>query len=350
MLSQEFYGNTLESWIISLGIIVGVLILNKLIASAGKFIINHIAQKTENKLDDILFTTLKAPFLLGISLAAIWFSLNRLNLPAETKSFISRAYHILIILNVTWFISRFITGLLEEYWSEKRTKKRQKSIDVRLLPMVRRIVLIVVWIIGILTALNSVGLDIKTILGALGVGGLAAALAAQDTIKNIFGGFTLLTDQPFRIGDMVLVDNFQGTVEDIGIRSTRIRTLEKRQVTIPNSRVMDASIINISREPRRRNTVKIGLTYDTPPAKMEEALNILQELSKTTKYVDPKDSIAFFSEFADSALVITFHYNIVKSGDIFEATSTMNMAILKSFNAAGLNFAFPTQTIHLEKA
>ncbi|MDR1585721.1 MAG: mechanosensitive ion channel family protein [Prevotellaceae bacterium] len=348
MLSQEFYGNTLESWGISLLIIMGVFILNKLFSLTNKYVIQKITRKTKNRFDDIFFTTLEAPVLFGLTLAAIWVALTRLNLGEQAQSLISRTYQILIVLNGTWFVSKLIVGLIEEYWSEKASVKRKKSIDVRLVPMFRRVILIIVWIIGIVTALNNVGLDIKTLLGALGVGGLATALAAQDTIKNIFGGFTLLTDQPFRIGDMITVDSFQGTVEEVGFRSTRIRTLEKRLVTIPNSKIMDASVVNISNEPKRRVTIKLGLTYDTTPEQMKQAISILQELTKTTRSIDPKESIVYFSDFEDSALVITFIYYILKSGDIPQTTSAMNMAILESFNTAGLKFAFPTQSIYME--
>ncbi len=348
MLSEEFYGNTLESWGVSILIIMGVFVLNKLLSLVNKHLIQPIAKKTRSRFDDILFATLEPPVLFGITIGAIWIALIRLDLDVQVQSFISKSYQILISLNVTWFVSKLITGLIEEYWSEKALEKRKKSIDIRLVPIFRRIILTVIWSIGVVMALNNIGLDVKTLLGALGVGGLAAALAAQDTIKNVFGGFTLLTDQPFRIGDMVIVDNFQGTIEDIGLRSTRIRTLEKRLVTIPNSKIMDASVVNISNEPMRRVVTTLELTYETTSEQMRQALEILKKLAQTTKSVDPKDSVVYFSDFSDSALVITFIYYVIKSGDIPQTISTMNMAILSSFNEAGFNFAYPTQKVYME--
>lgn len=127
--------------------------------------------------------------------------------------------------------------------------------------------LVVVWIIGLVMALSNVGVNISALLGTLGIGGIAFALAAQDTVKNVFGAFTLLTDKPFNIGDTIRFDNFEGTVVDIGIRSTRIMNYDKRIITFPNYKITDSSIINISSEPMRRVVLNLGLTYDTTAKK-----------------------------------------------------------------------------------
>lgn len=350
MLEQEFYGNTLEHWGISLLIILAALVLNKIISLLNKYVIQKITQKTQNRLDDILFKTLEAPVLFGVMLAAIWFASQRLELGEKVDSIISTSYQALVVINLTWFLSQLVNALIEEFWIKKKFEgKRKRNVDTRLVPVIKRTILVVIWTIGIVSALNNAGIKVSTLIGALGISGLAAALAAQDTIKNIFGGFTIFADQTFRIGDIIKFDGVEGTVEDIGIRSTRVRTYEKRLVTIPNSKLIDALIENISNEPSRRVLMKIGLTYDTTPEKMQEAINILNNLTKEMKFVEKKDVAVFFSEFQASALEITFIYYISKSGDISNVRSEVNMAILEQFNKVGLEFAFPTQTIQLEK-
>jgi len=174
-------------------------------------------------------------------------------------------------------------------------------------------------------------------------------LAAQDTIKNIYGGFTIFTDRPFRIGDRIKVDGFDGFVEEIGIRSTRIRTLEKRVVTIPNFKLVEASVENISEEPLRRVLIKLGLTYDTTPDKMNEAMSILKDMPNRVENVAERDIMVAFTDFANSSLVITFVYFIQKDADVMEVPSKVNFEILRAFNDVGLQFAFPTQTLYLEK-
>jgi MscS family membrane protein len=315
----------------------------------NKKVIQKITSKTKSRLDDILFKMLEAPFLLGVALGAIWIATSRLELGANIDVFFLKAYQVLIVLNITWFSSRLANALIHEYLVPIAEDTIHKNIDNHLMSILRKMILTVIWIIGAVMALNNVGVNVGTLIAGLGIGGLAFALAAQDTIKNIFGGFTIFTDRPFRIGDRIVVDGFDGFVEDIGIRSTRLRTLERKLVTIPNYKIVEASIENISEEPMRRVLAKIGLTYDTKPEKMKEALAILKNLPKKVNLIDSKDVYPFFSEFADYSLVITFIYFIKKESDILETISKVNMEILESFNAAGLNFAFPTQTIHLDK-
>ena len=138
-------------------------------------------------------------------------------------------------------------------------------------------------------ALKNAGVDVGTLIASLGIGGLAFALAAQDTIKNIFGGITIFTDRPFRIGDRIKVDGFDGIIEDIGVRSTRLRTLDRCLVTIPNYKIVEASVENVSEEPMRRIVSKLGLTYSTTPEKMKEAIDILKNMPKTVKGIDSKE-------------------------------------------------------------
>ncbi len=349
MLEQLFYGNSIQNWLISLGIIIGALILNKIIILLNKHFIQKLTAKTNNRLDDILFRMLQAPVLLGIALIAIWFAAGRLDLNAGFENFVKKSYELLIVINITWFLVRFANALMEEYVVPIANDPNNKKIDNNFLPIIRRFILGVIWAIGFVMALNNVGVNVGTLIASLGIGGLAFALAAQDTIKNIFGGITIFTDHPFRIGDRIIVNNFDGFVEDIGIRSIRLRTLERKLVTIPNYKIVDSFIENVSEEPMRRILSKIGLTYNTTPENMNLAISILKDMPKTIKSIDEKDVYVFFSDFADYSMVITFIYFIKKNADILQSNSEVNLEILRAFNKAGLKFAYPTQTILLDK-
>jgi len=350
MLEQTFYKNTLHDWIISLAIIAGALLLNKVIILLNKHFIQKLTAKTKNRLDDILFKMLQAPVLFGIMLAAIWFAARRLELGTQVETGILKAYKVLTVINATWFVARLVNALLEEYLAPKAADKNTlKYLDNHLMSILRRTVLAIIWSLGIVMALNNVGVNVATLVAGLSIGGLAFALAAQDTIKNIYGGFTIFTDRPFRIGDRIKVDGFDGFVENIGIRSTRIRTLEKRLVTMPNFKLVEASVENISEEPMRRVLMKLGLTYNTTPQKMNEAMEILKAIPEKVRNVDPKDITVAFTDFTDFSLVITFVYFIRKNADVMETPSQVNTEILRAFNEAGLQFAYPTQTVYIEK-
>jgi len=350
MFEQIFYKNSLRDWLISLAIIAGALILNKIIILLNKHLIQKLTAKTKNRLDDILFKMLQAPVLLGIILVAIWFAARRLELGTHIESTILKAYKVLTVINITWFVARLANALLEEYLAPKAADKNTlKYLDNHLMSILRRAVLAVIWSFGVVMALNNVGVDVGTLIAGLSIGGLAFALAAQDTIKNIYGGFTIFTDRPFRIGDRIKVDSFDGFVEEIGIRSTRIRTLEKRLVTMPNYRLVEASVENISEEPMRRVLMKLGLTYNTTPEKMNEAMSILRDIPNQVNNVFEKDIVVAFTDFTDFSLVITFVYFIRRDADVMETPSQVNTEILRAFNAADLQFAYPTQTVYIEK-
>lgn len=279
-------------------------------------------------------------------LLGIWIAIHRLVYPDNFVKAIDNAYRILIVLDITWVFARLIGGLLEIYLGKESTGQTHK-----MMPIIKRTALVLVWIIGIVMALSNIGVNISALLGTLGIGGIAFALAAQDTVKNIFGAFTIFTDKPFNIGDTIRVDSFEGTVIDVGARSTKIMDYDKRIITFPNYKITDANIINISSEPMRRVVLNLGLTYDTTPEKMKEALDILKAIPGRVENVssNPSDTTAVFTNYADSALVIMYIYFIEKQGDILGVTSNMNMEILSSFNKAGLEFAFPTQTVYIQK-
>lgn len=346
MLENELWGNTIENWGISILIILGAIIIVKLLSLLGKKVIKPFVTGTDNHLDDVIFYSLEAPVKFAIILLGIWIAIHRLVYPDSFVKVVDNAYSILIVLDITWFFGRLFSSLLQVYWGKQSNGQANK-----MMPIIKRTILVIVWLIGIVMALSNVGVKISALLGTLGIGGIAFALAAQDTVKNVFGAFTILTDKPFSIGDTIRVDSYEGTVVDVGVRSTKIMNYDKRIITFPNYKITDTSIVNISSEPMRRVVLNLGLTYDTTSEKMKEALELLKSIPKRVENVssNPSDIVAVFTEYSDSALVIMYIYFIEKQGDILGVTSNMNMEILAAFNKAGLNLAFPTRTVYIQK-
>ena len=346
MLENELWGNTIENWGISILIILGAIIIVKLLSLLGKKVIKAFVTGTDNHLDDVIFYSLEAPVKFAIILLGIWIAIHRLVYPDSFVKVVDNAYSILIVLDITWFFGRLFSSLLQVYWGKQSNGQANK-----MMPIIKRTILVIVWLIGIVMALSNVGVNISALLGTLGIGGIAFALAAQDTVKNVFGTFTILTDKPFSIGDTIRVDSYEGTVVDVGVRSTKIMNYDKRIITFPNYKITDTSIVNISSEPMRRVVLNLGLTYDTTSEKMKEALELLKSIPKRVENVssNPSDIVAVFTEYSDSALVIMYIYFIEKQGDILGVTSNMNMEILAAFNKAGLNLAFPTRTVYIQK-
>lgn len=197
------------------------------------------------------FYSLEAPVKFAIILLGIWIAIHRLVYPDSFVKVVDNAYSILIVLDITWFFGRLFSSLLQVYWGKQSNGQANK-----MMPIIKRTILVIVWLIGIVMALSNVGVNISALLGTLGIGGIAFALAAQDTVKNVFGAFTILTDKPFSIGDTIRVDSYEGTVVDVGVRSTKIMNYDKRIITFPNYKISDTSIVNISSEPMQPSSLE----------------------------------------------------------------------------------------------
>ena len=339
----EWGRNSVMSVFISIVIVIAAIVIGKLLYWAiGKFV-KTLAAKTKTGLDDILVDKLEEPVVYGIVILGFYWGFNRLHFTDSVDAFFASVFMIIFILNVTWLIARVVDSLIEEY-VVPMVEKSDSDLDDQLLPVLRKTIKAVLWIFGVVIAMSNSGFDVGALIAGLGIGGLALALAAQDTVKNIFGGLMIFLDKPFQIKERIKVNGMDGFVEEIGVRSTRVRTLEGRLITIPNGQFSDNAIENVTKEPTRKVVVNLGLTYDTTPDNMEKAMNMLEEIIKANPKVT-NDVLVSFNSWGDFSMGILFIYWIIEDDNILSAQSEVNLAVLKQFNEAGLEFAYPTQTI-----
>ncbi|TNE77174.1 MAG: mechanosensitive ion channel family protein [Bacteroidetes bacterium] len=343
-LSQSFYGNTVQNWLISFGILLGAIIVAKICYwIIGKYV-KRITEKTASKLDDLLIDKLEEPIVYAIGILGFYLGFQRLTFGAGVDGFFRHMFTFLFTLNITWLVVRTVDALVEEY-IVPLVEKSESDLDDQLMPLIRKLFKAILWSMGIIIGLNNAGFDVAALIAGLGIGGLALALAAQDTVKNIFGGIMVYLDKPFKIADRIVISGHDGVVEEVGIRSTRIRTLEGRQITIPNAQFSESPIENISREPSRKIVLNLGLTYETSPEGMEKAMQMLKEIAEAHPSTE-EDILVSFNNWGDFALGILFIYYIKAGEDILQTQTDINITILKRFNAEGLEFAYPTQTIY----
>lgn len=341
---EKYGGNYAYDWFLSVSILVGALVIGKIMYKIIGGIVKSLASKTKTSLDDILVDKLEEPVVYGIVILGFYWGFNRLHFTDSVDAFFANLFMIVFILNVTWLVSRVLDALVEEYLVPV-VEKSDSDFDDQLLPIVRKTVTAIIWIMGILIALSNSGFDIGAMIAGLGIGGLALALAAQDTVKNIFGGVMVFLDKPFKMNDRIKVNGMDGFVEEIGVRSTRLRTLEGRLITVPNGQFSDNPVENVTLEPTRKVVTNLGLTYDTTPEQMEKAMELLRQIVLDNQKVTDEPLISF-NAWGDFSMGIMLIYYIRSIDDILSAQSEINLEILKQFNAAGLDFAFPTQTIY----
>lgn len=343
-LNKEFYGNNISQWAISLGIMLAAFILAKVAYwLIGKYI-KKITEKTKTNLDDLLVDKLEEPIVYGIGIIGFYWGFNRLQFGDGVDNFFVHLFTVVFTLNVTWLIVRTLDAIIEEYLMPL-VSKSESDLDDQLMPIVRKLMKVIFWSMGIIIGLNNAGFDVAALIAGLGIGGLALALAAQDTVKNIFGGIMVYLDKPFKVQDRIKINGFDGVVEEVGIRSTRLRTLEGRQITIPNAQFSENPVENITREPSRKVVTNLELTYTTEPEKIELALSILKEIG--ANHVGLEDEVnVTFNKWGEFSMGLMFVYFIKPSSDILVTQTEINLEVLRKFKAAGLEFAYPTRTIY----
>ncbi|MCK0131580.1 mechanosensitive ion channel family protein [Flavobacteriaceae bacterium F08102] len=344
-LSQLFLRNTLTQWLIAVAFVLGGVIIAKTAYFIFKKISKGLVRSTKTKLDDLLIETLEKPAIFAIAVIGFYLGMQQLSMTSDIRLLIENTNKVLIVICITWFVVRLVNAMVQEYMEPVIENSESKS-KRQLLPIITKVITITIWMIGIIIAFNAIGYNLAGLIAGLGIGGLAFALAAKDYLQNIFGGISIFTDKPFAIDDRIKIDGFDGKVEEIGIRSSRIRTLSGSLVTIPNSMFINNSVENVALEPTRKITLRLGLTYSTSPDQLHRAMEILKEIIADHQEIVTDTPVVFLENFADFSLVILFIYYIRKEADIPGTQNTINLEILHRFDKEGLEFAFPTQTIY----
>jgi MscS family membrane protein len=347
LFSRTFYGNSVAQWFTAFGIAVASLVVGRALYWLLGNVVKKLTAKTKTRLDDLIVDMVEEPVVLIVTLWGAWLGIGRLALPATVQLWMGNALRFVVILTAAWMVTRLLDALYKEYLVPL-AGKTETQLDDQLLPIVRKGAKLAIWAVGIVVAVNNAGYDVGALVAGLGIGGLALAMAAKDTVSNMFGGLMIFTDRPFKLNDRVRVSGFDGFIRDIGVRSTRLQTLDGTVVTIPNAKFSESAVENISLEPSRKIVVNLGLTYDTPPAKMQEAMSLLRDLASQEARLEPTASVAF-TAFGESAMNVNFVYFIRKDADILATQTAVNIAILERFAAAGLELAYPTRTLYTKQ-
>lgn len=261
------------------------------------------------------------------------------------------ACNTLAVVAAGWAVYRLV-DLLELYLL-KWTSRTHTQLDDQLVPIFRKSLRIfTVIVVALFIAQNVLEMRVGALLAGLGIGGLALALAAKDTLSNFFGSLTIFADRPFQMGERVNIDGHNGTVEEVGFRSTRIRTRAGHLVTLPNAYVANSAVENIGRRPYIRRVLDVTITYDTQPDKVQRAIDIIREMldARAEHFPDDMPGRVYFSEFNPASLNIVVYYWFTPPDwwEYLAFTDKFNTELLRRFNDEGIEFAFPTQTLYVK--
>jgi MscS family membrane protein len=342
------FGNTALQYIFFACFVVGGIIGGKILYWISANIIRKLTAKTETRLDDLLIEALERPAIFLLFVIGFRLGVEALTLGVKGQATFINITKILVIINVAWFIIKFVDAMIENYLIPA-VGKSKSDLDDALLPIVRKIVNIIIIVITLILIIDNFGYDVSSLIAGLGIGGLAFALAAQDLLANFFGGLAILSDKPFKIGDRIRLDEKNdGFIREIGMRTTRMETFDGTMVIIPNRKIADSIFENISKEPARRVKAVLNLTYDTTLTKMDEAKRIIKEAVR--KHKDTKEEvIVAFTHFGASSLDMTVIYWVTNTDKLFDIQDDVNRYIKRHFEKVGIEFAYPTQTLYVKE-
>ena len=339
--------NTVAHFGIAALFLVGALLLRRVVTNIIFNQLKKLVAKTGTTLDQRLLPSLQAPVSTFIMLAGIFCALRVLKFSEVNDRAISYGATVAFSLNLFWALWCALDALLDH----AHAVARQKQMSVAaFMPWIKKTLIAVFIVLGVLLTVQSLGYNVSTLIQGLGIGGLAFALAAQDTIANLFGSIVVAIDQPFKLGEMVKIGTSTGTVEDIGLRSTRIRLTDKSLVIIPNKTVSSEAIINLSRFTQRRVEQVLGLTYDTTPEQMEAIVREIRQLIELEPEVDAPSVHVYFRDYSASSLDLWVAYE-ARDADFAKHMALrqrLNLAFMRAVAARGLVFAFPTSVMHLD--
>lgn len=344
-------------WVILFTAILFGLILGKIAQASLRKASSRMSERGA-EIRGCFLHDLASPMSLVFLTLGIWAGLWKIAMPGTLATFAHDVVKFLLLFAIGWFVFNLVD--LVDIALRRVVKTDSNKLTAQLVPLIRKALRIfVVIIFALFIAQNVFGVNVTAWLAGLGIAGLAISLAAQDSIKNLFGSITVLLDKPFVIGDRIIFSGTDGFVEEIGLRSTKIRTFTGHLVTVPNMQFIDTTVENVSARPFLRRMMDVTIPYDTPGEKVAEAVQVIKDILHEEEMAEPfnleeRPPRVFFSDYNAASLNISVAYwyflDVEKGRDwwgFLAYNDTFNHRLFHAFKEAGIEFAFPTQTLHL---
>jgi small-conductance mechanosensitive channel len=338
-----FWGNTLLAWLTAVGIAVVAHAVFSLAIRIVRGRFAKLARETALVWDDLVVEVLGGTKRFTLLVASVYIGSQTLTLSDRAVRTMGSAMAVVLLLQIGVWGTAVVRSFLQRY-TDQRKEDGAAITSMKALIFVIRLVL---WSVVALLVLDNLGVDITALVAGLGVGGIAVALAVQNVLGDLFASLSIVLDKPFVNGDFIAIGDLVGNVEHVGLKTTRVRSLSGEQLVFSNADLLSSRIKNFGRMNERRIAFSIGVTYDTP----RETLRQIPEMIK--RAVESEDEARFdrshFKEFGDSALMFeTVYYVLVPDyAKYMDVQQAINLSIHEQFEASRIEFAFPTQTLHI---
>lgn len=343
--SQSFLGNSLRTWLVA-GLIIAVgVLLSRLARSLLTRYGPRLASFTKTDLDDHIVQGATGPVAAMVLLPPFHVCIYMISMPGELRRVLVDALAVAMTLLVTVIGVRVVDAFFR-YGVEPAARRQGRRVDPQVLAFGRKLAKALVVMAAALVIMRRVGLDVMSLITGLGIGGLAVALAAQETLGNMLGSLQIMTDQPYTVGDFIRFEGTFGEVKDIGLRSTKILTGSGVKVVIPNKRLAEGNIENCSAHQGITVQFNIGLIYGTTADQVARAVQLLREIVQSQQATHAEVKVHFIS-FGASSLDLQVVYFVIDFAHFLDVQHAINLEIKRRFDEAGLSFAFPTRTLHV---
>jgi len=349
LFEYQLFGIELWQWVILLALAFAAALVSWIAAYAITRVLHPITARTDSLIDDQLLANAVAPLRLVIAVALFRLGIMPISLEPDALTTISNLLSALLVIAVTWLLVRTTDVLAHRIETSLADQNRREAIA--LVPPGRKAAKMAITALAVVAVLDTFGFSVTALLAGLGVGGIAVALAAQKTVENLFGSFTLYADRPIQVGDFGRFGDMVGTVEEIGLRSTRIRTLDRTLVTIPNATFSAMQIETFAARDRIRFFTMIGLRYETTPDQLRHVLVEIRKLLYAHERVTSEPArIRFVGYGAYSLDLELFAYvDTADWNEFLGIREDLLLRIMDIVAASGTGFAFPSQTLYLGK-
>jgi len=333
---------------IALGIFFLFLLFRKIFTRYIFHMILKLTTKTKTDLDEQILRAFEKPLRAFLIIVGLYISFSYLPLNGHMNEILLRVFRSFLIILLAWGLSNLVGSTV--LWIEWLGKKYNFEIDIILIPFFSKLLKFTIIALTITIIAEEWGYRIDSLIAGLGLGGLAFALAAKDTVGNVFGGVVIITEKPFTLGDWIETPSVEGTVEDITFRSTRIRTFAQSLVTIPNSTLANEPITNWSKMGKRRITFHLGLTYSTSKEKMEKVIKAIKHMLENHDEIHQETIFVRFDRFNDSSLDLFLYFftKTTNRAEWLRVKEDVNLKIMEILEREGVSVAFPSTSVYFE--
>jgi len=344
-LLKTYFGNTLWEYLYFFLIILAVAIVTKGTYFLFKTRARRLAKKTRSKLDDLIIDNIEEPIALLMVIGGSFFASKTLYFTDKVRLFISHIIFIVFLLAITWFVIRMLDVVIKGFLTPLASKTKSK-LDDQLIPIVTNIVKVAIWIMVIIVLLSELGYDVFSLITGLGIGGIAIAIAAKETLGHMFGGFNIFVNKPFQIDDNILFKGYEGTIEEVGIRMTAMRSVDDTKIIIPNSEIANSLVENLSERRARRTLLFVRIDPETGSTDIEKAAEKIKKIVGGIEGVR-NDVRADLFDFVDYSMTYRIVYWVTDLPAYFGLRHEANMAIVRALEETGVKLCRP---IHPKKS